>query len=552
MPNLSHLRQRAADRLPLQFRVLCHQFLLRVIDLEALSIKADVTAFLGQFSGILIMFSLILSAQAVMNSPTDTEESLFFLTTLAVGLITVVTWDTTFPDRRDVLVLAPLPVKPRTILAAKITASSAVLALAVLALNALPEPRRLRLPRPWLRHPPLLRRPSGSPSSHSSSSSTLPSSPCKDSPLCSSPAASSCASRPSSRSSPSPTSFAASSCCPPCPSRPCLSPSPTTSSPSPRPSGSTPSASTSTGSSPPPSPGSPPAPKSPSSSPLPEPPPPSSSATSAPCARPSKSPTSSPQPAAPTGHPRFGSPLTTAVLLFSLRALTRSRQHRLAFAFYLSIVFAIALGTLKFGILVPAPHPLTQDFLLNTILMMSFAVIGLRSVFSLPISLNANWVLRITQLRPTPDYTAATRTTLLLLAVAPILVASAILSATFRPLHEVAAHLFILLLLGCLLAELSLIGFYKVPFTCSYLPGKSNVQFLFWGFLVLFVPLAMKFVSLEQRAFTHPPALLVIIGSLLALLAALRAFNHHQAKHAAIYFEELPVEVLTTLKLSVN
>jgi hypothetical protein len=51
------------DRLPLQFRVLCHQFLLRVVDLEALSIKADVTAFLGQFAGILIMFSLILSAR---------------------------------------------------------------------------------------------------------------------------------------------------------------------------------------------------------------------------------------------------------------------------------------------------------------------------------------------------------------------------------------------------------------------------------------------------------------------------------------------------------
>ena len=138
---------------------------------------------------------------------------------------------------------------------------------------------------------------------------------------------------------------------------------------------------------------------------------------------------------------------------------------------------------------------------------MSFAVIGLRSVFSLPISLNANWVLRITQLRPTPDYTAATRITLILLAVAPILVAAAILSATFRPLHVVAVHLLILLLLGALLAELSLIGFYKVPFTCSYLPGKSNVQFIFWGFLVLFVPLAMKFVSLEERAFTHLPAL---------------------------------------------
>jgi hypothetical protein len=552
MPNpFSQSLDRTAARLPLQYRVLCHLFLLRVIDLEALSIKADVTAFLGQFSGILIMFSLILSAMAVMNSPTDTEESLFFLTTLAVGLITVITWDNTFPDRRDVLVLAPLPVKPRTILAAKITASSAVLALAVLAINALPSlavaislgpgynifrsfaflwiallalvlvlyasvltlqgfaalllPRRI-----FLRLSALLQILAFA--YFLCGFFMLPSLPVGAMSL---PIAHNLVAF-------TPTFWFYALCL--------------------RLNGVLPTSLTWL----------------------------STRAELAVILSTAGAATSlllsylhtlrktveEPDlvPAARGSHRsiRFGSPLTTVVLLFSLRALTRSRQHRLAFAFYLSIVFAIALGTLKFGLLAPAPHLLTEDFLLNTILMMSFAVIGLRSVFSLPISLNANWVLRITQLRPTPEYTAATRTTLIVLAVAPVLGASAILSATYRPLSEVAAHLLILLLLGTVLAELSLIGFYKVPFTCSYLPGKSNVQFIFWGFLVLFIPLAMQFVSLEQRAFTHLAALLVIIGSLIVLLIAIQALNHRQATSAAIYFEELPAEVLTTLKLSGN
>ena len=47
-----------AHRLPLDFRVLYRQFLLRVIDLEALSIEADIPSYLGQFAGILIMISL--------------------------------------------------------------------------------------------------------------------------------------------------------------------------------------------------------------------------------------------------------------------------------------------------------------------------------------------------------------------------------------------------------------------------------------------------------------------------------------------------------------
>jgi hypothetical protein len=534
------------NRLPLQFRVLCRQFLLRVIDLEALSIKADVTAFLGQFSGILIMFSLILSARAVMSFPTETQETLFFLTTLAVGLITVVTWDSTFPDRRDVLILAPLPVRPRTILAAKITASSVIIGLAVLALNALPSlavsvslgpgygilrsfaafwiailalvlflyasvltlqgfaalllPRRI-----FLRLSALLQILAFA--YFLCNFFMLPALPVAVMVL---PIAHNLVAF-------TPTFWFYALC---------LNLNGVL---------------------------------------------PTSLATRAEIAlvlstagavtslllcylHTLRKTIEEPDlvPAARGSHRalRFGSALQTAVLLFSLRALTRSRQHRLAFAFYLSIVCAIAIGTIKFGLMVPAPHPLTQDFLLNTILMMSFAVIGLRSVFSLPISLNANWVLRITQLRPTPEYTAATRTSLILLAVLPIIVVSAILSLTFRPLHQVAAHLLLLLLIGCLLADLSLIGFYKIPFTCSYLPGKSNVQFVFWGFLVLFIPLAMKFASLEQSAFNSLPQFLCMTGSLLAIVAALRVFNQHQAKSAAIYFEELPPDVITTLKLS--
>jgi hypothetical protein len=538
------------DRLPIQFRVLCRQFLLRVVDLEALSIKADVIAFLGQFAGVLIMFSLIVSGMAVMY-PVATEETLISLTLLAVGLITVISWDATFPDCRDVLVLAPLPVKPRTILAAKVTASSAVIGLAVLALNAVPSfleafslsnsygflrsfaafwiatlamviflygsvltlqgfaalllPRRIFLRVSALLQilafayflcsffmlPALPVAAMGLPITHQIVAWT-----------------------------PSFWFYAL-----------CVQLN-----------GVLPAsltwlamrawvalAASAFG----------------------------AAASLLLCYVHTMRKTVEEPDLVPAGRgsnwaPRFGSPLRTAVILFSVRALTRSRQHRVAFAFYLSIVCAIAIGTIKTGIAMPAPHALTQDFLLNTILMMSFAVIGLRSVFSLPISLNANWVLRITQLRPTPEYTAATRTSLILLAVVPLTIASAVLAGTFRPWHEVAAHLLILVLIGCVLADLCLIGFYKVPFTCSYLPGKSNVQFVFWGFLILFIPLAMRFASLEQHALNSLPQFLCMTGFLLAIIAALRAFNHHQARSAAIYFEELPPEIITTLRLSTS
>ena len=45
--------------LPVQFRVLYRQFLLRVVDLEALSVQADIPRFLGQFASILVFISLV-------------------------------------------------------------------------------------------------------------------------------------------------------------------------------------------------------------------------------------------------------------------------------------------------------------------------------------------------------------------------------------------------------------------------------------------------------------------------------------------------------------
>ena len=538
----------ALEWLPLQFRVLFRQFLLRVVDLEALSIKADVIGFLGQFAGILVMLSLILSMMAGLY-PVAAEETLIFFTVLTVGLITVITWDATFPDRRDVLVLAPLPVRPRTLLAAKVTASGAVLGLAVLALNAVPSlvlAMRLStsygffrsfaafwiatlglvlflygsvltlqgfaaLLLPWrlfLRVSALLQILAFA--YFLCSFFMLPSIPVQVMAL---PIAHRIVAW-------TPTYWFYALCV--------------------QLNGVLPAslawmamrawmalAVAVVG----------------------------AVASLLLCYVHTMRKTVEEPDLVPAGRGwgwalRFGSPLKTAVILFSVRALTRSRQHRLAFAFYVSIVFAIALGTIKYGIAMPAPHPLTQDFLLNTILMMSFAVVGLRSVFSLPISLNANWVLRITQLRPTPEYTAATRATLILLAVIPVIVVTAVLAMTFRPLQEVGGHLVILLLIGCVLADLCLIGFYKVPFTCSYLPGKSNVQFVFWGFLVLFVPLAMRFASLEQRALNSLPRFLCVTGVLVAVVAALRVFNYYRAKTAGIYFEELPEEVITTLGLS--
>jgi hypothetical protein len=181
---------------------------------------------------------------------------------------------------------------------------------------------------------------------------------------------------------------------------------------------------------------------------------------------------------------------------------------------------------------------------------MCLSVVGLRSIFSLPVSLRANWILQVTQLRASEHYIAATRRALLLMAALPVWVVVALLSLGYRPWPHVAVHLVVLALVGSILTDLSLVGVSKIPFACSYLPGKSNIQYMFWAFVVVFVPIAMEFSNYEQRAIRHPRPCAVMLAVLGTMATGVWAFNRRRSKLAALYYEELPTVVITTLGLN--
>ena len=553
-------------RLPLDFRVLYRQFLLRVIDFETLSIQADVERFLGQFAGVLIMLSIVHSIVTYLGYTFTPEplarlaflwhmEHYFIATTmLVIGIFTVLSWDATFPDRRDVMVLSPLPVAPYKILFAKVSASAAVMGLAILTLNvasgiilpllvgAQPGPAwgffqslpafwftivaasaflycsiltiqgftALLLPRRiFLRLSAFLQL-----AAFGLFLAVFFVQPSLTDPV-------SIADQRNHwilASSPSYWFFALFN----------------------QLNGSLPAQFTwiaarawiglgiaVTG---------------------------AASSLLLCYIHTMKKTVEEPDlvPGAGGFHwtPSFGDSLQTAIALFSIRSLTRSRQHRVAFAFYLAFVFGLALSLLRGELATPAPAPVSMDLLISTFLMMFFAVAGLRNVSALPISLTANWVLRTTQLRPSESYVAATRRTLFLLAVVPVWLVSAALSLRFRPIEHVATHLVVLALLGCLLVEICLIGFYKVPFTCSYLPGKANIQLIFWGFVIVMIAFVIPCAEFELSALGAPLKVVFMLSFLGAALWALWIFNRHRAESAVIHFEEIPDEVITTLGLS--
>ena len=258
--------------------------------------------------------------------------------------------------------------------------------------------------------------------------------------------------------------------------------------------------------------------------------------------------------------PRFGTAVETAIVQFSVRTLLRSRLHRIILAFYLGVGFAVVIALVKNSGApqqladAPAGNPLGQvneGMLAASIAMMGFAMIGTRVTFSIPLDLRGNWIFRVTGARRVPECLAASRRSLLLLSAAPVWAVSAVFCCWLWPWRAAVGHLAILTALALILAELCLHKFDKIPFTCSYLPGKSQVHLAILGALALLWFIVLS-VIYERQALEDPARFIPALIGFAVVWAGLRwrTAAHARSEEAEVQFEEVAAPAVQVLGLN--
>jgi hypothetical protein len=235
--------------------------------------------------------------------------------------------------------------------------------------------------------------------------------------------------------------------------------------------------------------------------------------------------------------------------------MLRSRQHRVLLSFYLGTGLALALAYVA-AALHGFLHRVRDDaidpsFLAASLWVMCFVVLGVRFVITMPYALRANWIFSMTEIRKVPIYLSAVRRSLLVLAVAPVWLFLAVLLLARWPAWAVVGHLVVLGLVGSIVVDLCLHGFYKLPFTCSYLPGQSKVKVIFWGFLLVLLP--PNIVRLEGRVLNQPLGCVGVIA-LFIMVAAFARWRSTAAVRSVeeLIFEEAYPPELFSLKLDRN
>lgn len=250
--------------------------------------------------------------------------------------------------------------------------------------------------------------------------------------------------------------------------------------------------------------------------------------------------------------PDFGSSLKSTIVWFGMRTLLRSRQHRMILSFYFGFGLAVLMGyvEISLGVRGRPGSGVSVTFLVASTLMMILTLLALRVVATIPMTLQANWIFRTTQIREPRAYWAATRIMFVVLGVAPVWLLTAGFCGIY-PWRPMVGHLLALLCLGMLLTEACLVGFRKIPFACSYLPGKANVHFVFWGCLAPFILLLDQAAITESRLLRHLYSSGLMILGLAMVAIGLRWLNETLKNSTdELLFEEEYPPVMVCLNLN--
>jgi hypothetical protein len=247
-------------------------------------------------------------------------------------------------------------------------------------------------------------------------------------------------------------------------------------------------------------------------------------------------------------------PLERATFFFVTSTLARSVKHRLYLATYAGVGFALA----AFGIVEVLMRTRRRDFievltrpheaLLAVPLILAFFLLsGLRIVFTVPAELRANWLFQLAEDENRLDCCSGARKVMAVLA--------ALLSASLFPLYAALwgwltafEDLALGLMLSLILVELLLMNFRKIPFTCSYQPGKANLTVLGTVYWLAFTLYAYGMAALECWLLQDGTQWLAFLFLTLTALVALVVWRKTMVVEGlGIVFEDEPDPEIQTL-----
>jgi hypothetical protein len=241
-------------------------------------------------------------------------------------------------------------------------------------------------------------------------------------------------------------------------------------------------------------------------------------------------------------------PLQRAVFYFYQAGLKRSPPHRLRLISYLAVATALALVVMGIGGSHGGARSLSDNLLFSlTFILCFFTLVAVRTTVTLPITHEANWVWRLTEKEKKHHYFSGLRQGLLFFPLLPLFVLLLLFYSFFWEWSKVGLHGLFSFVTAWLLAEGLFLRFQKIPFTCSFMPGKAKIQYFWLVYLAGFLAYVNFFSWLEGIFSRYPDGLYIYFGVAAGLIAGVRLYQHllFYRRAPLIYEEKLEMVMIT-------
>ena len=246
-------------------------------------------------------------------------------------------------------------------------------------------------------------------------------------------------------------------------------------------------------------------------------------------------------------------PLERATFHFISSTILRNPRQRLFLATYAGISCALTIPSVVHIASRPG-EPLVSflsEGLVAVPLTLSFFVVtGLRASFNFPAELRANWVFQMCETESCAEHIRASRKWIVLLGLAPAFTLLAPVELYFRGPLLAAVHLSFALVLSLVLLNLLLVWFRKIPFTCSYFPGKMSLAGMALIYFLGFFLYSWGMAGVQARMMRDPAALILFyVLTVAALWGLARLEERERGIYSAVIYEDQPEPIVRTLEL---
>lgn len=236
------------------------------------------------------------------------------------------------------------------------------------------------------------------------------------------------------------------------------------------------------------------------------------------------------------------SPEEKAVGMFFSRTIRSSPKHRTFLANGLAVGAAVVmLSVVASRRNLQALVPANTYFLAQSLLVVFVLLAGLRAVVDIPVALDSNWVFQVTESAARPRYVTGLKKTIFACWALPLTVLIFFAHLwLWRGAGAAALHAVYCLAVSGLGIEALFYRYRKIPFASTHVPGKLQLQTRAVPYLVGLLALLAVLAGLEKSLLGRPWRFPVFLAAAAAVGAFLNIKSARFLKDNPLIYDEEP------------